>query len=74
MPERYESYADMEPGRWVHIRAVVQGSSARFFVNRAAQPSLVVNDLKLGAGGGKLGLWVGPGTVGHFANLQVTRR
>jgi hypothetical protein len=71
-PARYESYADMEPAKWIHIRAQVDGRTARFFVNGAEQPSLVVSDLKLGAGGGALGLWIGPGTIAHFANLNVT--
>ncbi|UGQ48683.1 LamG domain-containing protein [Massilia endophytica] len=73
-PERYESYADMQPGRWVHVRAVVQGGSARFHINHAEQPSLVVGDLKLGQGGGTVGLWVGPGTLAHFAGLKITPR
>lgn len=71
-PARYESYADMEPAKWIHLRAVIDGRRARFFVGGAMQPSLVVNDLKLGTEGGALGLWIGPGTIGHFANLSVT--
>jgi hypothetical protein len=42
------------------------------FVNRATQPCLIVNDLKLGAGEGAVALWSGPGTDGFFANLRVT--
>ena len=34
---------------------------------------LVVNDLKLGAGAeGKIGLWIGPGTIGYFSRMVVT--
>ena len=37
-------------------------------------PTLVVNDLKLGADNkGSIGLWIGPGTEAHFSNLQITK-
>lgn len=70
-PEKYESYVDLEPGVWTRMRIVVSGTTARLFVHDAAQPALVVNDLKLGAGEGGIGLWIGPGTEGFFANLRV---
>lgn len=71
-PSRYEAYADMEPGKWVRLRIVVAGYKARLFVNGAEQPALIVNDLKGGAGRrGAIALWVGPGTVAHFAGLSV---
>lgn len=71
-PEKYESYVDLEPGVWTKMRIVVQGDKARLYVHGASQPTLIVNDLKLGAGAkGKLGLWIGPGTVGHFTALRV---
>jgi hypothetical protein len=70
-PEKYESYVDLEPGVWTHIRVEVQNNSARLFVRDAPQPALVVNDLKLDATSGGVGLWIGPGTIGHFANLRV---
>lgn len=71
-PSRYESYADMEPGKWIRLRVVVQGDKARLFVGDAVQPTLIVSDLKGGAGRrGAIALWVGPGTVAHFAGLSV---
>ncbi len=70
-PEKYESYVDLEYGAWTHIRIVVLGTTARLFVHEASQPSLVVNDLKLGAGEGGVGLWIGAGTEGFFSNLRV---
>ena len=71
-PSRYETYADMEPGRWIRLRIAVNGDKARLFVNDAAQPTLIVNDLKGGAGRrGAIALWIGPGTVAHFAGLSV---
>lgn len=71
-PERYESYVDLETGAWTRMRIEVAGRTARLFVHGAPQPALVVTDLKLGTEGGGVALWIGPGTEGFFANLQVT--
>lgn len=71
-PEKYESYVDLEPGVWTKIKIVVAGRSAKLFVHDAPQPSLVVNDLKLGEGSGAIALWTGPGTDGYFADLKIT--
>lgn len=71
-PERYESYVDLETGAWTRMRIEVAGRMARLFVHGAPQPALVVSDLKLGNEGGGVALWIGPGTEGFFANLQVT--
>ena len=70
-PEKYESYVDLEPGVWTTYRIVVDGTKARLFVHGAAQPCLIVNDLKLGDSEGAVALWVGPGTEGYFANLRL---
>lgn len=73
-PEKYESYVDLEPGVWTPYRIVVQGTTARLFVHGAAQPCLIVNDLKLGDASGAVALWIGPGTDGYFSGLTITRR
>jgi hypothetical protein len=71
-PERYESYVDLEPGKWTRIRIEVQGERARLFVHGQSQPTLVVNDVKTGAtGGGAIALWINPGTVAHFRDLRI---
>jgi hypothetical protein len=71
----YESYADLEPGVWTHLRIEVRGSRAWLYVNRSPQPVLIVNDLKLGADArGGIALWVGSETEGHFAEVTVTPR
>src|SRR5215470_4771458 len=72
-PEKYESYVDLEPGVWTKYRIVIDGPKARLFVRDAAQPCLIVNDLKLGDSEGAVALWVGPGTEGYFANLKITQ-
>jgi len=71
-PEKYESYVDLEPGVWTRYRIVIDGMKARLYVNGAAQPCLVVNDMKLGDSEGGVALWVGPGTDGYFADLKIT--
>jgi len=70
-PETYETYADMEPGVWTHLKVEVAGTQARFYVNRATQPALIVNDLKLGDTHGAIALWSHTFTDGYFANLRV---
>jgi hypothetical protein len=71
-PERYESYVDLEPGKWTRIRIEVQGERARLFVHGQSQPTLVVNDVKTGAAaGGAIALWINPGTVAHFRDLRI---
>jgi len=72
-PEKYESYVDLEPGAWTPMRIVVKGTTARLFVHGAAQPALVVNDLKLGDSEGAVALWIGPGTEGYFTGLSITQ-
>jgi hypothetical protein len=70
-PEKYESYVDLEPGVWTRVRITVQGTTARLYVHGAAQPTLIVNDLKLGDSSGDVALWIGPGTEGHFTGLSI---
>ena len=72
-PGVYESYADMLPGEWTHLRIVVQGTDASLYVGSAAQPCLLVHDLKLGDSAGGIALWIGPGTEGYFRGLTIQR-
>ena len=73
-PKKYESYVDLVPGEWTRVRIDVDGVKARLFVHGSAQPTLIVNDLKQGAWKGRVGLWIGPGTVGHFRHVKVTKK
>ena len=71
-PGQYESYTDLVPGEWTHLRVEVSGATARFYVGAAAQPVLIVQDMKHGPDAhGAVGLFVGSGTDGHFRNLSV---
>jgi len=71
-PGKYESYVDLVPGEWTHVRIEVSGTTARLFVHRNEQPTLIVNDLKLGEIGGAVALRIGPGTEGYFSNLRIS--
>jgi hypothetical protein len=71
-PGQYESYADVAPDEWVHLKIEVSGARAEFYVNRATQPTLIVRDLKRGADAhGAVGLWAGNGADCHFRNLSI---
>ena len=71
-PGVYESYVDLESGAWTHLKIEVSGRKARMYVNGASQPTLVVNDLKLGIGRGAIALWSRISAQAHFSNLRVT--
>ena len=58
---------------WFHARIAVDRPAVTVFVNGASAPCLVVKELSDRARG-SLGLWVGEGSGGHFANLRVTRK
>lgn len=72
-PETYEAYADLELGRWTHMKIVVAGDKARLYLNGKPQPALIVNDLKLGkTQRGGVGVWLESGTVAYFRDLVIT--
>ena len=70
----YESYADMDLNEWITMRIEIKGKQAKLFLNNYKQPSLIVNDLKLGDNvSGAIGLWVDGGTEGYFKDLKITK-
>jgi hypothetical protein len=71
-PEKYETYVDLLPAEWTKVRIEVRGEKARLYVNGVEQPTLLVNDLKQGQSKGAIALWIGTGTVAHFANLRIS--
>ncbi|HEX2464425.1 MAG TPA: hypothetical protein VHR17_07350 [Thermoanaerobaculia bacterium] len=74
-PGRYESYVDIQPGTWIHLKIEVAGEKARLYVDGGEQPTLVVNDVKSGPGAsGQVALWIEGSTIAHFANLVVTKK
>jgi hypothetical protein len=73
-PGVYESWADMETGKWTHMRIVVKGTDASLYVNHLANPCLIVHGLKLGDVEGGVGLWMGQDTEGYFKDLRITKQ
>ena len=72
-PSKYEAYADMVTGEWTKLKVEIHGVKARLYVNGVTQPTLLVNDLKLGDSRGAVALWIGVGTDAHFANLKISQ-
>ncbi|SFU21943.1 hypothetical protein [Mesorhizobium sp. YR577] len=71
-PEKYESYAELDLGRWIHMRIVVSGQKAALYLDGKSQPALIVNDLKFGTKQrGGVGVWLESGTIAYFRNLKV---
>jgi len=73
-PDQYEKAVVPEPDgdEWLHARIVVERPNVTVFVNGATTPCLVVKELS-GRTHGSVGVWVGNGSGGYFANLRVTR-
>lgn len=72
-PGVYESYADMESGKWIKIKIEVQNEKARLYIGNASQPCLLVNDLRHRVQSGGIALWIGPGTEGYFRNIKIKK-
>jgi len=72
-PEKYESYVDLVPAEWTKVKIEVRGEQARLYIHGNAQPTLLVNDLKLGMAKGAIALFIGPGTIAHFSDLRLTQ-
>ena len=71
-PGKYETYVDLIPGEWTRVKINVRGKGARLFVNGVEQPTFLVDELKQGQTRGAVALWIGPGTLAHFANLRIS--
>ena len=59
-----------DPNAWFHVRVVVASPKVSVFVGDAKQPSLVVDQLN-DRTKGLVGLWVGNGSGGDFADLKI---
>jgi hypothetical protein len=72
-PEEFENPVDksLDPTGWVPVRVVVKGRVVQIFAGGVKSPTLEVR--KLGdLTRGQVGLWVGNGSDGDFANLRIT--
>ena len=72
-PEVYENPVEPapDPNDWVPLRVVVEPTRVSVYVSEGPEADLVVNRLADGSGR-RLGLWVGNGSDGDFANLRIT--
>lgn len=72
-PGRYEKPIDPPPDgdQWFHVRIVVSKPEVRVYVNGAKDPCLVVNELG-STPAGSVGLFLGNGSPGTFANLKIS--
>jgi hypothetical protein len=72
-PGRYEAPLDPAPEAeaWVRLRVVLDGSTVLVFVDDSPDPALVVDRIA-DRGEGRVGLWVGNGSEGDFADLRIT--
>lgn len=64
---------ELDGDEWFHVRVEVNHPVIRVFVNNESKPCLEVNELT-DRTKGSIGLWVGEGSGGHFANLAVTKK
>jgi hypothetical protein len=71
-PWIYESWADLKPDTWTHVKIEIHGRTARLFLNGSNAPTLVVHDLKGEDLVGGVALWGYPGEESYFSNLRVT--
>jgi hypothetical protein len=71
-PIVYESYADIEPETWTHLKIEVAGRSAKIFLNGSTKPNLVVDGLKSPNLRGGVALWGFSGEESYFSNVRIT--
>lgn len=71
-PGQYETAlaSPPAPDAWIHLRLELAGPTVRAFIDRASEPALVVDRIGVKERGW-IGLWVGHGSDGTFANLRV---
>jgi hypothetical protein len=67
----YTAAAEIPREKWFHVRIVARGPEARLFLDGAAEPALVVPELRLRNGRGSIGFWGHMGDA-YFADLRYT--
>lgn len=71
-PSIYESWADLQPDQWMHVKIDVRGRQARLYINNSPNPSLIINGLKGDSLDGAIGLWGYTREESYFSNLKIT--
>jgi hypothetical protein len=69
---RYESGADIADDEWTKLKLDIDDERVRVSVN--GKEELALTDTKAAPEAGGIGLWVGRGTEGYFADLRITPR
>lgn len=68
----YESPIHNELNEWIHLKAVIKGEKASFYLNNETEPVLVVNKLiHNNSSNGGLGFFVDIGTEAFFKNFSI---
>jgi len=70
-PFIYESWADLTPQAWTHLRVEIHGRKAKVFLNGSPKPSLIVDGLKGTTLEGPVALWGFSEETSYFANLKI---
>ena len=71
-PSIYESWAELQPDQWTHVKIDVHGRQARLYLNNSPNPSLIINGLKGDSLDGAIGLWGYTREEAYFSNLKIT--
>ena len=71
-PSIYESWADLQPDQWTHVKIDVRGRQARLYINNSPSPSLIIDGLKGDRLDGAIGLWGYTRQESYFSNLKIT--
>lgn len=71
---KYEAPIHNELNQWVHLKAEIRGTCAKFYLNNEAETTLCVDEMFHGADAhGSVGLFVDIGTEAFFKNLKITK-
>jgi hypothetical protein len=68
----YESGADIAGDEWITLKLDIEEGRIKVSIN--GKEELALTDTRAAPVAGGIGLWVGRGTAGHFANLRITPR
>ncbi|HEV2576729.1 MAG TPA: hypothetical protein VGU25_05920 [Acidobacteriaceae bacterium] len=71
-PSIYESWANLQPEQWTHVKIDVHGRKARLYLNNSTDPSLTIDGLKGDSLDGAIGLWGYTREESYFSNLKIT--
>lgn len=71
-PFIYESWTDLQFDEWTPVKIEIHGRVAKLYLNKSANPSLIVDGLKGEELEGPIALWGYAGEEAYFSNLRIT--